>query len=353
MRSVAFSPDGRKIASGSKDGVVRMWNIRTEHCPGMSSNVLISDKVAEYSSYDVASVLFSSDGKRIVAGSFDGHVRIWDCGDHSEQKKLSLEDETTVFGVDISQDGRHVASTGTNGKIHLWDSNSGRKIGVPLKGHSSAVNCVSFHPNGRYLVSGSDDKALRLWDLETFSQYGSPFEGHPDFVFCVSFSSDGNRIVSGSQHTAIRQWNSKVEEQIQMPLDGYTAEIVSVSESSDGIFVVSRDVNLGTIIWNRRTRANVWISNQPNVFNTINNEEAERIVRSCGQNTPHLWPVCFPEYTDEVYCEEGLMYSNSLCENPLLGSLPSLVRDWKYNRRKKVFVAGLQSGAVAICRFVD
>ncbi len=82
-------------------------------------------------------------------------------------------------------------------------------------------------------------------------------------------------------------------------------------------------------------------------------DEAESVIRSCGHETPHLWPSCFPEYSAEIYCEEYAVYSNIVGERMSVGNLPSYPRDWKYDAVAKVFVAGLSSGGVAICRLVE
>ncbi len=86
---------------------------------------------------------------------------------------------------------------------------------------------------------------------------------------------------------------------------------------------------------------------------TMTNDEAESVIRSCGHETRHLWPSCFPEYSAEIYCKKYAVYSNIVGERMSVGNLPSYVNDWKYDAIAKVFVAGLHSGGVAICRLVE
>ncbi len=102
--------------------------------------------------------------------------------------------------------------------------------------------------------------------------------------------------------------NVATREQIGDPLIGHTHWVGSVAESSDGRFVVSRAVVAETIVWDRDGRVIVWRSDDAN--STMTNDEAEDVIRSCGHETRHLWPSCFPEYSAEIYCEENAVYSN-------------------------------------------
>ncbi len=114
--------------------------------------------------------------------------------------------------------------------------------------------------------------------------------------------------MSGGFDKSVRMWNAATREQIGDPLIGHTGWVMSVAESSDGRFVVSRDENAETFVWDRDSRVIVWRSDDAN--STMTNDEAESVIRSCGHETPHLWPSCFPEYSAEIYCEEYAVYSN-------------------------------------------
>ncbi len=152
-------------------------------------------------------------------------------------------------------------------------------------------------------------------------------------MYCVSFSADGRRVVSGSEDETVRIWSAGTQKQIGEDTVGAFKTIHCVSESADGCHIVSRD-SRKTIIWKRENRAIVWKSESDerssqngvtdegkhseadttdgeDAFeNEITNDEAEEIIRSCGQHTARLWPESFPAYSAELYCDDGSAYSN-------------------------------------------
>ncbi|MFN9570871.1 MAG: WD40 repeat domain-containing protein, partial [Cyanobacteriota bacterium] len=110
--------------------------------------------------------------------------------------------------VAFSHDGRRIVSGSDDTTLRLWDAATGKPIGPPLQGHTDPVRSVAFSPDGRRIVSGSGDNTLRLWDAATGKPIGPPLQGHKNTVLSLAFSPDGRRIVSGSDDNTLRLWDA-------------------------------------------------------------------------------------------------------------------------------------------------
>ena len=153
VTSVAFSPDGWRVASGSSDETVRLWDAAS----GEELLVLCGHEKW------VTSVAFSPDGSRIASGSRNGTVRLWDASSGEELAVLRGHEGHDVSSVAFSPDGSRIASAARDKTVRLWDASSGQELRV-LRGHDSSVTSVAFSPDGSRIASGSSDYTVRLWD---------------------------------------------------------------------------------------------------------------------------------------------------------------------------------------------
>ena len=202
VSSVAFSPDGRYIVSGSWDHTIQVWDAQT--------GAQVGNPLKGHTD-SVNSVAFSPDGRYIVSGSEDHTIQVWNIWQTSVQVGNTLQGHTnSVKSVAFSPDGRHIVSGSWDCTIRVWDALTGVQLGNPLEGHTSSVNSVAFSPNGRHIVSGSWDHTIQVWDAQIGAQVGNLPRGHT-LVNPVAFLPDERHTVSGVEDYLIQCWDVQTE----------------------------------------------------------------------------------------------------------------------------------------------
>ncbi|KIM30107.1 hypothetical protein M408DRAFT_66858, partial [Serendipita vermifera MAFF 305830] len=281
--SVTFSPDGRRIVSGSKDHTIRVWDAET-------GETVLGPLQGHTSS--VYSVSFSPDGKRIVSGSGDHTIRVWDAETGGTVLGPLQGHRSQVTSVSFSPDGKRIVSGSWDRTIRVWDTETGETVLGPLQGHSESTNSVSFSPDGKRIVSGSHDNTIRVWDVETGETVLGPLQGHSDSINSVSFSPDGKRIASGSSDHTIRVWDSETGETVLGPLRGHSDSTNSVSFSPDGKRIVSGSWDRTIRVWDTETGETVLGPLQGHrsmVFSVSFSPDGKRIVSGSRHRGIRVW----------------------------------------------------------------
>jgi WD40 repeat protein len=282
--AVAFSPDGRRIVSGSYDNTLRLWDA--------SSGRPIGSPLQGHTS-PVSSVALSLDGRRIVSGSWDSTLRLWDAssGRPIGSPLQGHTDTDWVVSVAFSPDGRRIVSGSEDKTLRLWDATSGQPIGSPLQGHTDKVSSVAFSPDGQRIVSGSHDNTLRLWDASSGRPIGSPLQGHTSSVSSVAFSPDGRRIVSGSWDSTLRLWDASSGRPIGLPLQGQPS-LSSAAFSPDGRRIASGSYGNTLRLWDATSGEPIGspLQGQTDTVSSVAfSPDGRRIVSGSYDNTLRLW----------------------------------------------------------------
>ena len=191
MNSVAFSPDGQKLASGGLDRAVRLWSVAT----GRPERALVGHQDMVYR------LAYSPDGRLLATASWDKTIRVWDART-GEQRQLLDGHRGAVLDLAFSPDGRRLASASRDGRVRIWRVRSGRRIRT-LAGGGEAVVGLAWGA-GERLASTSYDGQLRLWDAETGELLASARQPRP---YGVAFSPDGEQIATSGWDGAIRLWD--------------------------------------------------------------------------------------------------------------------------------------------------
>ncbi|NCJ04937.1 NACHT domain-containing protein [Synechococcales cyanobacterium C] len=192
--AVAFSPDGRWIATGDANNQVRLWRMEDDQL------LLTLGGHPDW----VRSVLFSADSQTLISGSDDQTIRLWDVKTGNCLNTLTGP-VSRVASAALSPDGCTLVSSGEDGSVHLWDICTGQYIQA-FQGHTQPVWSVAFSPDGQKIASGGEDQTIRLWDAHT-GQCLQVLEGHQNWIQSVAFSPDGRNLASGSHDQTAKLWD--------------------------------------------------------------------------------------------------------------------------------------------------
>jgi len=203
VSQVAFSPDGRSTAWS--DGSLLLVRTGMAAAPARLPIALASPD------HMVMSLAFSPDGRRLASGGFDGTLALWDVGTRQLLWPAARAHRIAVQALAFSPDGRILASAavGTadfDGSVRLWDTQSGRELPPALTGHSDPVRALVFSPDGKMLACAAGERIV-FWDVERRQRLGEAVAGAGGFVTSLAFSPDGQWLGSGDYDDGAIVWD--------------------------------------------------------------------------------------------------------------------------------------------------
>jgi RNA polymerase sigma factor (sigma-70 family) len=241
---VAFYPDGKILASGGQDHVIRLWKVAT----GQEIRQFIGHQGG------VQTVAFSPDGKSLASGeNSDNTIRLWEVATGKEFQQLRAH-KGMVYRVTYSVDGKVLASSGEDQTIRLWDVAKRKEIRQllrPQAGENAWATGLAFAPDGKTLASGGGERTIVVWELGT-GKVLRELKGHQSASLAVAFSPDGRTLASAGADQTVRLWDVTAGQEIHPP-QGHQHTVCSVAFSPDGRILASGGVDQTIRLWEPTT----------------------------------------------------------------------------------------------------
>jgi WD40 repeat protein len=277
VQGVAWCPDGRRLATASGDQTVRIWDVVT------------SSELAVIRGHDdeVRGVAWSPDGRRLATGSRDRTVRIWDA-EAGRELVMLCGHKNEVRGVTWSPDGQRLATGSHDRTVRIWDSDSGAEL-IVLHGHESWVQGVAWSPGGRRLASGSYDRTVRIWDTDTGSELMT-LRGHEDEVRGMAWSPDGRRLASASTDRTARIWDINNGHEL-ITLHGHTGWVRGAAWAPDGRWLATGSNDGTARIWDTRGGSELTMLHGHSVWveGVMWAPNGQRLATASSDRTARIW----------------------------------------------------------------
>lgn len=337
ISAIEFSPEGSRLATASHDASVKLWEVST----GREILTLRGH------SQRISSVAFSPDGKMLATASWDGLVKLWDAVTGNELKTLKGH-QSWVWSVAFSPDGSRLASAGEDHTVKIWAVTQDQEVAT-LKGHSLSVYTVTFSPNGLWLASGGNDHSTKIWDAKSGKEL-TTINGHRLDVNDVKFSRDSRWLATAGDDHVAKLWDTATWREL-VSFKGHTDKLHALAFSPDGKTLVTASEDHTAKLWDIVTNENrdtlnvgtaevytVSVSTDGKVLATGSSEAVQVWDVSAGQQ---LYRLDVPEVRAIAFSPDSKSLAIGSRDNPALIL-------WEPATGRKSVLTGHTNGIVSV-----
>ena len=310
---VSFHPDGKQLATSGSDQTVKLWQIGGQiggQIKELNREIQLV-RTFKSNSNDVLSLNFSADGRRLAFGSEDNSIQIFNLDGTLETKLGGHTD--SIFDVNFSPNGRYLLSASKDRTVRLWDLQA--TLIDTIYGHTDTIWSVSFSPNGKMFASGSVDKTVRLGNAD--GTFRSELKGHEGIVYGVSFSNDGKKLLSASDDKTVRIWDSETGKLLHL-LNIHGAGLIYATFSPDQKILATVGMDNKIKLWKWDNTDSPELLHELNghikeVWAIAFSPDSQSLVSTSNDQTVKIWNVNNGQnlHTMEAHLNGGLAVAYS------------------------------------------
>ncbi|MBU7583610.1 MAG: AAA family ATPase [Nostoc sp. TH1S01] len=340
--SLAFSPDNSILASSSSDHTVKLWDTNTGQCL----------QTFYGHEHEVWTVAFSPDGNKLISGSNDRAIKLWNVRT-GECLKTFQGHTSWIVSTVFTLDGQNLVSGSDDDTIRLWNISTGECLRI-LRGHRDGIRSISITPNGQMIVSGSDDQSVKLWDVAT-GKCMKTLYGHNAAVWSVAISPQGNLIASGSLDQTVKLWDFNTGQCLKT-LQGHSGWVLSVAFNLQGNLLATSSDDQTVKLWDVNTGQCIkTFSGYTSQSWSVAYSPDGQILASGGHDhTVRLWDVNTGQPLQNLLGHSAVVRSVAYSPNGqklASGSDDRIVKLWDVNTGQSLRIFQGHSAAIQSVRF--
>jgi WD40 repeat protein len=322
VRSVAVSPDGQWILSGSNDGTVRIWNTLPKNGPQPLSTVLKFSKIGRKISRPTASsdgrsstsgifdkavrtVDFSPDGKYAAAGFFDGTIRVWDMNNRVAEPIVFIGHTDVVSEITFMPDSKKLASASADGSVRLWNIEQNNSDQTPMSLLLSVkLTSLAHSPDGHLLAFGCEDGTVQIINMNKLGELPMVIRTGEKAIEAVGFSPDGITLATGGRSGKLQLWNVKKVDTKPTELLGHISGITRIRFSPDGGTIATSSLDKSIRLWNYRKLEEQPIVIQSGhdkwIYSLVFNSDGTKLITGSADNSIKIWTTRADILADKI-----------------------------------------------------